>query len=337
MSVVGQEMYSKINILLLHFILMFFKILGVAPFSMNVQSKIRKITKLTILNFTKSNIAVVYSIGLTLLVSTMFYYELIKVANIESLTGSTTVFIASSIIGHIACIMALLIHLYHQKNTITIANRLVSLQTVLGKLRYRDQQQHGKYHNLYALIYIIFMVGSYTTLCIRSIKQDELDMVTDIIAYFWVQFIAIHATIIIIQYTLVINHLQKIFASLNASFCSLAYATIELQHYSIIVTPALRNSIKCDLRMTKKVHRSLCELVAVTSDFYSWPILLSISYLFMNLTTFLYLIVLNIVDEYSTFIENIYITWSIILIITPVVLLTITIDELQAEVCKIFD
>lgn len=269
----SNRAYSKCDIILLRLILTIFKILGVAPFTVNISVDNRKTLKQSnLLYFSTSITGSLYNVTLSLCLLLVIYFLTPIILNLEQ-SKIGIMFTTSLFIGcNIMVITILLIYVIRQRDIVKIANQLVNLNTkLIAILLYDDVDNKPNNSKFYYTSTIIIYGMSFTLLLTTQVIGTSIFAITLI-----PQFLLVWSTI---QYALIVKYLQQLFKVVNKSLNLLENCAFERENLVINLAPNLmRHKIMKDLCDIRKAHRILYDISRQVSEFYSLPSLLVSTY-----------------------------------------------------------
>lgn len=328
------EVYSKSGIDSLRLILLIFKLLGIAPFSLNIvilktpkNSRIQRV-----LYFSTSKRGSIYNLLLILcLLPITFYlapviYHIDSPAQIDVVIG-TSLFIA----GNISVIIVLLIYIFRQGTIVSIAHRLVYMdKKLIGKLSNICFQSSISDFIHERFILLTFLIsGMIAFVSQLTMPGDQPLFVISLIPNLF-----LYSSVI--QYALILIYLQKQCQNLNKSLKLLENPIIKFQFDFNYVKTVPRYITMNNLYITREGHRVLNEISWKLSNFYGWTALIVITYSCVSLIDLMYYFIISIdtMELPSLFWLSVIngISW-IVITIYPIFVLTSSVTGLITEVC----
>lgn len=321
----------KFDMLLLRLIMLLFKFMGVAPFNFNNLTIIRLNKKTTDLNLSRSRIGSIYNIFLALCLLLLIYF-IMPLLYAEKSRSSVvaqpfriTVFIGSSLI----VIIITLFYVLRQKQIVTIINQLIQLNNELTKKLFNTcKTQNDKFQQiLIFMIFIIVIIFISVTEMPRNGKRKLSDLIV-------ISELFIPCSMI--QYTIILIYLTKQFKLLNNKFDLLVNPAVTLKYNYFHITAYQYNRIVREFNIISKAYRILYEITCKLSNFYSFPSLFVCIYSFIGLMYSSYSMTSYILPNGKSFPPFINIINDILWIIQPIfpiIVLTGSVNGLNAEVC----
>lgn len=316
------KVYSKFDIVLIRVMVMMFKLIGMAPYTINISTTERRIK----FYFSTSWLGTIYNIFL-LLFSLMMLYLLtpfIYRKNNTQISLSTGLFI----IRCVCMALILLIYIFRQRDTVTIFNRLVVLEVkLIDELFHIYHLKREKFYNIMFVVYIIINILLFIIACYWSRSYILIGIINDFILGLplW-------------QHSLLLIYLQNRIKSLNKSLESLKNPYMDFGQPLIRATAIYRRKIKEDIVLIRKMHRQYYELSHAICDIYTWSSLIVIIERFLALIHALYKLLIQIrliSHSGSTTIKDLQIFW-IVTRVLPILALTDSVTRLNSEVCEQF-
>lgn len=315
------QVYSKTDIILLRLVLMFFKLMGLAPFRLKVITKIQWNIEKKIMTFMSSWWGSGYNVILSLgyLFTTLYLSLSFENDNREMIR----------IIG--CCVgfsIVPMIFVLRQRNLVKVVNQLVQINTELAdKLSNFPKSQNVKFKQI--RIFLLYFIGN-SVFIIQSLKSNSQQIIYTInLAFF---------SSTIIQYALILIYLEKQIHKLNQSLELLSNPVDQLKQQHKKLLAASCKIILKDLLLIRKSHRNIFEISCEISDIYSKPALIVTTGLCLQLiiisyeTTSAFMLT---IEQISFFHYFRMIFWMLNFGF-PIVILTGCVTKLVAEVCNIF-
>lgn len=262
-------MYTTGDVHFFRFVLMTFKILGLAPFSMKVERKNGNI----MIKLCHSWLGKIYNILLILLpvISTqMTLNDVYKNREIDGIETGFTVAVVC--LFNILFGIIIIFYCYNQDGMVVIVNRLIYIDNKFNKQLnathyFRNKKYIGlSFYIMYILINIIARIASSKGGTFKLVR-----MIGPVISIFV-------AGCFIIQYTVMLIYLESKFHSLNEWLCLMANpkSHIEFQNNTEYIT--YKNLMTNNLLANQKAQRILFEISREFSDLFGWPIFFSITF-----------------------------------------------------------
>lgn len=287
-----KNIFSDDNVTV-KYLFYFFKICGVATMSLKTDSINCNNKKSYIINFTTSKIGIVYNILFIFLLTTLKYFT-IKIL-IETDYGGKIKF--EKVINTIhdgftlfASAYILIVFSIRQKRAISLVNDLKLVWQSKSVLN--TKQMENKNHTLINAVKNIFLVNSFTwfLFLITSVVGDWDLFVYNISSYLSSMII----NSIFMQYSIILNLIQKIFISINESLLRLLNSSSSVIEVSSIHSKNSQCNVN-KLLFLKNLHSSVFKLSRDLSDFYSHLMVLCILYVFLTFVLFGYYVLVPIV------------------------------------------
>lgn len=256
----------------------FYKLLGLAPFSLRVSKKNNKVNDLRknnnkVLSFTKSNLNLIYICGLLLIISTacsMTFPTIINNQNTDYVLRNgfrrVKVFIAMIVMIIIWCFMII-----KKNNLVHILSRISQADSGLNMF---SDVCHLESSEIQIMIVFIFNIIVWICLCVfEYIVHDNINVwICNVFPNFIIYWY-------IMQYTFVLIIIEKRFKNINDGFMILSKSNIEpiYNNNGDVSTVSLKKFIQCNFHSLQQGYTVYSEVCQSISKYYSIPTLLSIA------------------------------------------------------------
>lgn len=312
-----QKKVSSLKINLLRTIIKIFKLFGLAPFSTNIfftdtKKKIKIIIK-------KSFIGSLYN----LLLSLYFVIIIYASQSLKSLKIGYVNYLVQFFLLIIETLISTIITIYYcvqQRKIIKLIINLSKWEKKLIDIKNINKIKIHKY-NSHIIVIIIYLIITLTVLVISCIKRGKFELSSIVSS---LPTIIIGCTVI--QYMLIVIHLQRRFKYINDLF----------KQFKLI------NEDYCDVYDVNyvkvisllSIDRNLYKLLRDTVDFYSLPILFIIGHFCLTLSYTFYLWIICVFNYgHKDFaLQFILQTIWIIRIIYPIICFILCVTKISTEV-----
>lgn len=330
--------FSLWNKRLLRLIVIFFKLIGLAPFNIIILPVCSNKNRLMEINFVKSILGLIYNYFLSIyffLIMCLYLPNLYdqNIWNISKIQISYE--IGLSFFANSGAMIIILIYNYNQEILIMVFNRLVHLETILinefNNSHQVQQSLSGKCHQTITIgIYIIINIVLLISELIRYNAHQIFYVVRLALPGFFIGSM-------IIQYTLIVIFIKNKFYYLNELLLSSENPMKQRKVNSNVnnIRASLENKLLNEFKIIRKTQRALYEVSWDLVEFYSLPTLLAIAIAFIQLVYHCYFFVSPLL-KFSNLPPAVIIINDIMWImkdVFPIVILTTTISQFIIEVC----
>lgn len=289
------------NLLLKHLIffcnLFIFKILGLAPFGINI-SKIFKNDNHKnnqAYPYTFSKYGFLYNIFLIFLLCAYIIITYIFNVLVPASNSNLIKIVLTSVrlFGIIGAIVTWFVYIYHQKTIVNIANELYDVDNYLKICKYYSLERD--YHTYYIFIGNILIYGGVFLLNLTLYFTLKMPL--------WMLPCTISSWVFT-QYAMVLNFITQRFKSINKTILKIGKMDTESEPDTVLSKKiTLSELIVNDIQIINYSDMKLCNICSETSDFYSLPALIAIIYFMaiamFNLYYLFMAIVTNNFEEYT--------------------------------------
>lgn len=233
----------------------------------------------------------------------------------------------------IVAIIIILFHCFKQQSLIIIFNQLLNVNNKLKDKLYNSYHLNKSNTREYPqiLMFIIYIIAN--TILITTYLDSDTD-------YYYIITMIIPNLIsgfFIFQYTIIVIFLKKNFYYIN-KLCSLIANPVEdncVDSIFIIVSSANHQDSFVDFIIMRNAHRELCEISFSFINIMSLPILLAISAVSIDLiySSFNFVSLITFPETFAQTLNFLDASAWIMMDISPIVVLTISITQIVAEVC----
>lgn len=257
-------MYSKSNMILFLTIFMMFKVLGLAPCTMNVLANPQNsLKKQRFICFTSSRMGSIYNIILSLGFFALIIFFFKSTSNDQtSVTIDGLLMMAVFIGRNVANIFIICMYVIRRRKIVSIINRFLRVNTP------GLNERGNKFYQIMSTVRLILLIMMYIIayVILQCTASNNTEILRAIPGFFlgWCM----------IQYAFVLIQLQKKFQSLNESLELLTNRKIEYGINSIKITNVGGCRINQSLHNMRKTHRELTDIARQVNDFYSVSVLL---------------------------------------------------------------
>ncbi|XP_057334107.1 uncharacterized protein LOC130673184 isoform X1 [Microplitis mediator] len=173
-------------------------------------------------------------------------------------------------------LIVILIYIFRQNKIINILNQLRNVDNDLQKCAVFTSE------NNYIVVHFIFF-GNFLIYCCYLAMDCYIYQFENIL----LQIVMLHSPIIIfswiiVQYTILLDIIDKRFKSINLMIIKLSDTKSHLNQSQILFVSKnllLRDSVHYDVKNIKCAYVKLCEICGDIADFYGLPILIAITYI----------------------------------------------------------
>lgn len=325
--------FSKTNILLLYLTTTFYKLLGLAPFSLKTLPVIRNKTDQITIQFLGSFRAKLCNVIGYFVVMPIELYYFCTTINYRVTEKNSTQYYFDIFLGiavQILQVTIILLFTMKQKVIVTILNKLLYFESELvEKLNDLNQCYSGKYLQISIFIGFFSINLGHILSEYMVLKSNCL---INIMIYIFPEFIIRYLTI---QYAIVLIFIKKKYFILNESLLSLSNPKIEFRRRSVNDLTDVRNKENIIERLIfiRKAYHSLEAISAKVSEFYSMPICIAVGYYCLEVIYSTYSLTLELKEKETLNIPE-CINWSLIAVacLYPTIVLTNSVTSVHVEV-----
>lgn len=269
------------DILFIKFIYYFYKICGLMVITVNL--KFSEVEQFRNLKFVYSTKGVLYNFFLIFCLAILNFFSVKHFSNFKFLDNFETFFQKTqTIFTFIIFFVILTMYSFQQKKSMEIAERLQIITISLTNInRVRD---HGKI-SLLTVVKSIYLINSviWLILIVTSLAGSEPNV------YLFINLSNLTINWMVLQYATIIVLIYHLFENLNYKFVNtFVNSTCGVKSLSSGDEIKSLNLRECLFFHLRRLYLSLCILTKDISDFYSFPMLLCIIYIFMTSLLYLY-------------------------------------------------
>lgn len=329
--------YLKMNIRLFRCNLFITKILGHAPFNVNLLSDINK--ERVSLDCVYSTSGAIYNIALSFLLSFIVIYFVPKFYDESSDVSMERIILVALVIGiGWILIIVLLINCLMQQTMVTINNQLIHINAQLNEKLTNYHSQNGKFYTIMIVIISILIYIAIGILEFFNIDDNSDKAIKENIYLLCCGFVLQWC---LIQYACVLVYLKNIFYSINESLLLLLISNNPHEHKSGVRKIIVRtNSVIEDLCIIRNSHRALYKATCNLSTCYSWSTAFAIIYFYGELIVTTYFFIgpfINVTFETPWIFSIINAVLWILKDFYPILVLANCGEQLFIEVCMVIN
>ncbi|XP_057335944.1 uncharacterized protein LOC130674590 [Microplitis mediator] len=289
-----------------HCHLYIFKILGLAPWKINVPIIFEN-------GLYRNNTDCPYEISITgaiyniFLIFALCVYAIIlhiyDFSAVERMDSIITKIVGKSIIafGLIGVITIWFVYIFYQKVIVEIANEMYMLDNYLKRCKYYSLEND----------FCIYFIFGGNFIMYAGMFLLEIFTYFSVVTPLWTVPYLISSWILT-QYALTLNFILKRFKSLNKTILKLGKINLESEFDTILVTKMkIHNSTVADIVNINDANRKLYEICNKVADFYALPLLIAIIYCTITaIFDFYYLFISFVTNKFGDFSSVIHIECS---------------------------
>ncbi|THK33170.1 uncharacterized protein LOC114841477 [Diachasma alloeum] len=331
----SKEILLKIYLIIFRINYIISSLLGLAPCSIKIVNRSAQRIDLTLI-FSYSRVGCAYNIVLIMLCVVIIVIGVPLLEEMQYPNDSKTlktITITLSTMGNIGAIVIISTHAILQRRIIKIGNQLHEFDRKYGdKLIGRRANAFRDFRRMMPIIFLFFI---WTGLLVTTgIAEEEVYILNSSV---WASCFSWFLT----QYSLVILVLRGRFEGINNALLATAKYPIGFEENSLF-----RGSVTNDrliiknLSIMKQARKEIHKITREVSRFYSFPVLIIISYCCCCSVNSMYYCVLTLIDPEVDVFTNIIIIDSIfwtLITLYPIVMLSTSVDAFHEEVCKTAD
>ncbi|XP_063977363.1 uncharacterized protein LOC135162642 [Diachasmimorpha longicaudata] len=241
-------------------IYLFFKVIGLLPFTVKLQSEHSKKMEISFLGLVYNGILIIVTLVLSVPAVGSFYNATFDYnAGLARLVGMTR-----AIAGTIVALIIWLVVCLKQEKAVEIANRIFTVDKMLVTLKHICPQKFGhfKVTAIISVNFFIFVIIFWLDFWLFETLIKSIFMITIVPNMIFSWFL--------IQYSLILISIEIKFKTVNRGIMRLSGS-----NYNLIEINS--SSAMKDLHDMITVHGILCDICADLTDFYSFPALLLIT------------------------------------------------------------
>ena len=311
----------------------FFKLVGLA--SMNFRSKSTNSFKIQDVSFTYSKWGILYNVLLTFAVVILNYFFTI-IPSYEHKYADRVQFdiaidTAVPVSAVITCVLTIILFCVHQQKAVSIGNKLIALMMLSSNL-HNDQCCQKKTFSW--IMRTVCLSVLFTWICLLATLPDIETMA--LLYFSSINLCNLIITFTFVQYSFALKLMQQLMKTANENFIIVSKEAAHFTKFHVIC----RNKNFCTEHQISRFshlcefYYSLCETSEDISNFYSQPMLLCITNIFVSLLLLAYYIAEPLILK-KYFMSNIqlshmFFTW--LNYAAPLVVMTKSVTAVIAEV-----
>lgn len=257
-----------------------FKLFGVATIKVEIKASNNRRAQLS--SFTSSKFGIAYNLFLVSFVLA-FYYFALKVSFlsvIRRIHFDHIIYDLHNLSAGLTCIFILTYYCIRQERTASIASKMKIINDMMINVNNKSYDYHEKIRR--SLKKILLFTSLIWIPIIATIDMDQLDVC---LSYVYIQACNMTILCAMLQYSIILNYLRHILSAVNENFLkvtknnrvqSFDSNSININHS----TPQIKFDSIWQLR---ELYLSVCQVSDDLSQFYSPPMLLCLSHIFITL------------------------------------------------------
>lgn len=283
----------KYYIFILHLFVIIFKIFGLAPFTINISSNIRKkMTQKTIncsYSVVGSSYNIIASIGL-LLMAFLLANKLNSKIDLDTITVRNEFELIFLYGGNISCAAILLINSFNQRTSVMIINEYLNWK--IGSIEKRHNKSLQKEQYFQIIFFTMHIVLNSMLIISEVTVENNLYLMVNVLPGFILGFI-------LVQYAIVLTSIKNSFHKLNNLLELMTKPVTAFPYDEAPIRHIMSNNfITENMNAIKQSYRALHNILNGFSNIYTWPIIFALIYIYIELTYCIYYLITPFI--YST-------------------------------------